>query len=207
MVISYFGAAFFRVSFGDTTLAFNPVSKQSKLKQSRYGADIALLSLDHPDGNGVENVTHGERTPFVIDGPGEYEVKSVTVRGYETGTAYTKKRSINTVYLVTLEGLRLCFLGFLNSRKLPPEILEALDNIDILFLPVGGEGVLGAEDAHKLSVELEPKIVIPMLYDNATLKKFLKEESIDKRKPVDKFTLKKKDLEGKEGEVVVFSSP
>ena len=63
--------------------------------------------------------------------------------------------------------------------------------------------------ANKLAVTLEPKIIIPMHYgevgiDNA-LKKFIKEAGEEGVKPIDKLTLKKKDLEGKEGEVVILS--
>jgi hypothetical protein len=48
--------------------------------------------------------------------------------------------------------------------------------------------------------------VIPILYDDKTLKTFLKEAGSDGVKPVDKLTLKPRDLAGKQGEVVVLSS-
>lgn len=204
MVISFLGGQFFKVSFGDTTLAFNPISKQSKLKQSRFGADIALISVNHVDFNGVENVTHGGRTPFVIDGPGEYEVRNVTVRGLPSASSATEG-SINTIYLVMLEGIQLCFLGALSSGKLGSELIEALGSVDILFIPIVGGDVLNASDAHELSVKIGPHIVIPMQSSMGSLEKFLKEEGTHKVKPIDKLTLKKKDLEGKEGEIIVFS--
>ena len=69
MIITYLGGEFMRVQFGDTVLAFNPPSRESKLKPTRFGADIALISLNHSDMNGVETVTHGDRKPFVISGP------------------------------------------------------------------------------------------------------------------------------------------
>lgn len=206
MVITYHNASFFKVSFGDTTVAFNPISKDSKLKQTRFGVDAALISTNHPDFNGVENVTHGDKKPFVVSGPGEYEVKKVTVLGFETETKYDGKESINTVYLVTLEGMKLCFLGALNNEKLPQEALEVIENIDILFTPIGGKGTLDATKAHELSVKLGASLVIPMLYEDTSLKVFLKEEGAEGTKPVDKLTVKKKDLEGKEGEIVVFKS-
>ena len=74
-------------------------------------------------------------------------------------------------------------------------------------MSVGGEGVLTPAAAYELSVKLEPKLIIPMHYDDATdknLKTFLKEAGEEGTKPVDKLTLKKKDLDGKEGEVVVL---
>lgn len=205
MVISFLGGQFFKVSFGDTTLAFNPISKQSKLKPSRFGADIALISVNHVDFNGVENVTHGGRTPFVVDGPGEYEVRNVTIHGLPSVSDVQAGRGVNTIYLVMLEGMRLCFLGALCSGKLSSELIEAIDGVDILFIPIAGGDVLNASDAHELSVKIGPHIVIPMQCDQESLKKFLKEEGIEKVKPIEKLTLKKKDLEGKEGEIVIFS--
>jgi len=205
MVISFLGGQFFKVSFGDTTLAFNPISKQSKLKQARFGADIALISVNHADFNGVENVTHGGRTPFVIDGPGEYEIRNITVRGLPSPTSTAAEGSINTIYLVTLEGMQLCFLGSLSSGKLESELIEVVGSVDVLFIPIAGGSVLNASDAHELSVKIGPHIVIPMQSDKGSLAKFLKEEGTPKVKPIDKLTLKKKDLEGKEGEIIIFS--
>ncbi len=205
MVISYAGGECFKVSQGDLTLAFNPPSRDSKLATSKFGADIALISLDHPDFNGKENASFGEREPFVISGPGEYEVRGVAVRGFGTKTTYDKKDTINTIYSVALEGMNLCFLGALGSSDLPTEAKQELDNIDILFLPVGGDGVLEHAAAYKLAVQLEPKVVIPMHYKPDTLKAFLKEAGAEQVKAEDRLTVKKKDLEGKEAEVVVLS--
>ena len=209
MIITYQGVEFFKVQFGDTILAFNPISKESKFKPTRFFADVALVSANHPDFNGVENLSYNGKDPLVISGPGEYETKGVFIKGFQSKTNYGGKERINTVYTVVLEGMTLCFLGALADEKLSPEFMEAIEDIDILFLPIGGEGVLDAVRANKLAVTLEPKIIIPMHYgdvgvDNA-LKKFMKEASEEGVKPIDKLTLKKKDLEGKEGEVVLLS--
>jgi L-ascorbate metabolism protein UlaG (beta-lactamase superfamily) len=206
MVITYHGGVFFKVVFGDTTVAINPISKDSNLKQARFGADIALASVHHPDMSGVENVIHGERIPFVIDGPGEYEVKKVTVRGFNSESKYDGVPRINTVYLITLEGMRLCFLGVISTKKLSPELSEVLDNIDILFVPVGAQGTLDAAQAHEISVEIGAKVVIPSLYDDKTLRQYLKEEGSGGVTPVDKLTIKKKDLEEREGEIIVLKA-
>ena len=170
-----------RVVFGDTTIAVNPISKSSALKTTRFGADIALVSLNNKDFNGVEQVAHGGREPFVVSGPGEYEIRKVFIRGFLSVSKYEEEESINTIYTVSLEGMHLCFLGALSSRKLNAETKEAMNSIDVLFVPIGGRGVLGVSDAHELSVELEAKIVIPMLYDGSgapkQLKAFLDEDS------------------------------
>ena len=220
MIITYLGGEFVKVQFGDTVLAFNPPSKDSKLKTSRFGADVALISINHSDCNGVETVSLGNKQPFVIQGQGEYEIKGVVVRGFATDSDYGEPeriskdeirtgKHINTVYTVDLEGMKLCYLGALSSGELPAELKEELDEIDILFVPIGGEDVLAPAAANKLAVALEPHLVIPIHFegvgDKNALKQFLKEAGEEKSTPQDKLTLKKKDLEGKEGEVVVLS--
>jgi L-ascorbate metabolism protein UlaG (beta-lactamase superfamily) len=205
MIITYYGAEFVKVQFGDTTLAFNPISKDSKLKPSRFGADIVFVSAHHPDFNGIDQVTHGEKKPFAITGPGEYEVGGVFIKGLPSASKYGGKDLINTIYTVSLENMNICFLGALNTPELKNETVEALDEVDILFVPIGGDGVLDAAKAYKLAVSLEPKIIIPMHYNDAQLKAFLKEAG-ENPKPEAKLTLKKKDLEGKEADVLVLES-
>jgi L-ascorbate metabolism protein UlaG (beta-lactamase superfamily) len=205
MIITYQGVEFFKVQFGDTILAFNPISKESKSKTTRFFSDVALVSANHPDFNGVENLSYNGKDPLVISGPGEYETKGVFIKGFQSKTNYGGKEKINTIYIVVLEGMTLCFLGALVDEKLPADFLEAIEDIDILFLPIGGDGMLDAGKANKVAVTLEPKIIIPMHYEAADLKTFLKQAGEEGAKPVDKLTLKKKDLEGKEGEVIILT--
>lgn len=205
MIITYFGGEMLKVQFGDITLAFNPISKDSTLKPSRFGADIVFVSAHHPDFNGVDQVTHGEKKPFVVSGPGEYEIRGVFVKGLPSTSKHGGKDLINTIYTVSLENMNICFLGAINTPELKNETIEALDEIDILFVPIGGDGVLDPAKAYKLAVSLEPKIIIPMHYTEANLKTFLKEAG-ENPKPEAKLTLKKKDLEGKDADVLVLDS-
>ena len=207
MIITYLGGESVKVQFGDTVLAFNPVSKDSKLKTSKFGADIVLSTLNHPDMNGIEQVSFGDKKAFAITGPGEYEAKGVFIKGHASESGYDGEKRINTIYAVSLEGMNIAFLGALNTPELPTEADEAIDDVDILFVPIGGEGVLDSAQAYKLAVSLEPKIIIPIHYGDLgntdALKVFLKEAG-ENPKPEPKLTLKKKDLEGKEAEVVVL---
>ncbi len=205
MIITYHGVEFFKVQFGDTTLAFNPISKESKAKTTRFSADIALISLNDKDMNGAENLSYNGKEAFVISGPGEYEVKDIFIKGFASKSKYGGEEKINTIYSVSLENMNICFLGALSDINLSSEVKEALGDVDILFLPIGSDGVLDAAQAEKLSVEIEPKIIIPMHFDASSLKKYLKEAGEENVKPIDKLTLKRKDLDGKEGETIVLS--
>ncbi len=208
MIITYHGADFFKVSFGDTTIAVNPISKDSKIKGKSFGSDITLISLNSPEHNGSDSTSRGEKESFVINGPGEYEVQGVFIKGFLSKSVYGEKDRINTIYTVNLEGINLCFLGALSDKDLSSETKEAIDGVDILFVPIGGDGVLDPASAHKLAVQFEPKVIIPSHYievgEKDSLKKFLKETGEEGIKPVDKLTIKRKDIETMEGEVVVL---
>ena len=213
MIITYFGKQFFKIGQGEMVLAFNPISKQSKSKSSKssmpahFGADIALVTTNHPDYNGLEQLSHGERAPFIINSPGDYEVKEIFIKGLMSDSFYDQKKYINTIYSLSVDNINIAFLGALSDPEISKEAREAIDSPDLLFIPVGGNGLLDAKSAAKLASTLEPKMIIPMDYDDSSLKVFLKEMGEEKIGAIDKLTLKRKDLEGKEGEVVVLSNP
>lgn len=210
MIITYHGADFFKVSFGDTTIAVNPISKDSEIKSTKFGSDITLISLNSPEHNGADVTSRGDKESFLIKGPGEYEVSGVFIKGFLSKSTYGSEERINTIYTVSLEGISLGFLGALSEKDLSAEAKEALEGIDILFVPIGGDNVLDAATGHKLAVQFEPKLIIPSHFDNVgdknALKTFLKESGSEDIKPVDKLTIKRKDLEGMEGDVLVLDA-
>ena len=175
MIITYQGGASFKISQGDLSLAINPKSKTA--------ADITLFTT------GKEETS--DKSGFVITGPGEYEIKDVFIKGFLSKA----KDRLNTIYMISFEGMKLCFLGQLATPELKAEVLEKLEDIDILFTPT---------DAYKLAVSLEPAIIIPANYNPTSLSQFLKEGGESKAESLDKLVVKKKDLEGKKGEIVVL---
>ena len=206
MILTYHEGACIRASAGDTTLVLGPVSKSSKhFKPTNFGADVAFISFNHPDMNGADEASRGDRQAFVISGPGEYEVKDISVAAFPAGSTYGGEGKINTVYSIHFDGLSLLYLGALGDLDLPAEVLE-MDAPDILIIPIGDEGALSPAEAQKLAVKLEAKIIIPVLYDDVTLKVFLKEAGAEEVKPVEKLTVKPRDVADKESEVVVLSA-
>lgn len=210
MIITYLGKQFFKIQQGDLVIAFNPISKASKLplKASSFGADVAFSTTNHPDYNGIENLSYGDRVPFAITGPGDYETKGLFIKGVMTETELGGKMYINTAYALSIDDISICFLGAQGSSQLAPAAREGLGDPDIVFVPIGGNGVLNALEAYKLALSLSPKLIIPMDYgpemEKGSLATFLKEAGGDV-KPEPKLTLKRKDLDGKEGDVAVLS--
>jgi len=203
MIITYQGLQTFKLQVGDLTIALNPPSKDSSHKVSKFGADITLSSLMHEDMNGGTDFFFGDKHPFVVSGPGEYEVKEVFIRGLLGVSEYDGESRINTIYTIALDNMKVCFLGAQSAKALTPETKEAIDEVDVLFVPIGGEGVLDPASAYQLAVSLEPKLIIPMHYDKKSLETFLKEGSQHAADMVEKLTIKRKDLEGKEGTIIV----
>jgi len=206
MIITYVGGNCFKLSSGDTTIALNPPSATSKHKVSKFGADVVLLPASHPDWDGEETASHGTKEPFVIRGPGAYEVGDVVVTGYSSQGALHKETSEygNTVYVIEFDGMTVLALGALASGKLPAEIRGDLDEIDIVFVPVGGS-TLEPEAAHDLVVSLEPKLIIPYATDvDSDLKSFIKTAGAQGVKPVEKLTLRAKEVALMSGEVALL---
>jgi L-ascorbate metabolism protein UlaG (beta-lactamase superfamily) len=115
---------------------------------------------------------------------------------------------VNTVYAVKLEGMTLVHLGALSEAVLSVGAREAIDEIDVLFVPVGGDGVLDASAADKIATLLEPRIIIPIHWSGMgepkSLDAFLKQEGGASEK-VDKLTLKRKDASEKDGAIIVVT--
>ncbi len=212
MIITYLGKQFFKIQQGELVIAMNPISKDSKESVSRFGSVIALSTTNHPDYNGFDLVSHGETVPFEVKGPGDYEIKDIFIKGIMTETelgglpAQAGKKYINTIYTLTIEGISICFLGCVSEGKLSSDVAGEIESPDILFVPIGNKELLTPAEAYKLAVSLEPKVIIPMEYDQATLKSFLKEGGQEKVSPIEKLTIKAKELVGREGEIIVLSS-
>jgi L-ascorbate metabolism protein UlaG (beta-lactamase superfamily) len=143
-------------------------------------ADIVSISHDatgHNFTSAVKGVSH------IIDGPGEFEIGGVFITGVQTDTNGKKAsdKPRNTLYVFDYDGLNVAHLGDL--RQVPSQAeIEALGNVHIAFVPVGGGQALNAAKAAEVVSLIEPNIVIPMHYATKAAKiqleplgKFLKE--------------------------------
>jgi L-ascorbate metabolism protein UlaG (beta-lactamase superfamily) len=144
--------------------------------------DIVTISYDDPGHNNFAVVKGRKR---VITGPGEYEIGGVFITGVQIDE---KKRNSgearNTLYVFDYKGVTVAHLG--NLRKVPNQTrIEALGEVNIALVPVGGGGGLTAAKAVEVISLFQPGIVVPMHYqtpkakmDLAPVTKFLKEMGI-----------------------------
>lgn len=212
MIVTYLGNQTFRIQFGDLVLACNPPAKTSEFKMNKFGANVVLQSIKHPDMGGGKDFSYGEKEPFVVSGPGEYESNGLFIRGIAGESKYDlapsadgANKRINTIFSFTVDGINILYLGS-QSGPLPAGLSDIVDEIDMLFIPISGKGTYDAKEAAKIVLNLEPKLVVPMGYKSEKdpeLQLFLKETG-SKTEAVDKLTLKKKDLDGKDQDVTVL---
>ncbi len=209
MRITWHGHSCFKIVTKNTVIVTDPFSKDIGLKPIRCEADIVTVSHDHYDHNNTSSL---RGSPFIINGPGEYEFKGVAIRGINSfhDEKEGKDRGLNTLFVMGSEGIRICHLGDLGQKELTNEQIELLGEIDILMIPVGGIYTIGSEKAIKIINQIEPRIVIPMHYKipKLTIKlqgidAFLKELGTEKQ-VVDQLMVKKKDLSKEEMEVIVM---
>ncbi|MCL4366602.1 MBL fold metallo-hydrolase [Patescibacteria group bacterium] len=196
MDITWLGQACFKIKGKNATVVidpFDPGMMGLKLPKD-LEADVVLSTHDHPDHNYFAALA-GE--PLIIKGPGEYEVKGITIEGIASfhDNSSGQSRGVNTIYHFTQDKIDVVHLGDL-GHLLTDEQISEIENTDILLIPVGGNYTIDGERAAKVVAQLEPKIVIPMHYKLPEMKleiegveSFLKEMGTENIEPANKLTI------------------
>jgi L-ascorbate metabolism protein UlaG (beta-lactamase superfamily) len=194
MNISWHGLSCFEITTntagGEVTVVIDPYGNETGLRFPRtLEADIVCVSHDDADANNLSAVG-GE--PFVVNMPGEFEIKDVFV--------YVSQAGKTLLFRIESENMHLAHLGALD-RALTDAELEALGTIDILMLPVGGGRVLTPKLASEVIAQIEPRVVIPMTHGIANVKEklatiddFCKAVGTCRRESSNKYKVTRKDL-------------
>jgi L-ascorbate metabolism protein UlaG (beta-lactamase superfamily) len=197
MDISWLGHACVRVRAGGTFVVMDPASRETGYDMGRPTAEIVTVSHHDPAHDNIKGL-RGE--PLVLDGPGEYEVQGVQFLGVATGLrprSEGEKPERNVVFVVEAEELRVAHLGALGTR-LTADQKEQLGDIDILLVPVGGDPALDPVEAGRLTRELEPRVVIPILFtpgeDGAAPAEFVRAVGVQAEPAIARVTLQKRSL-------------
>ncbi|SRR6266496_809767 len=164
MDIEYKGGNCVVMSVKKHTIVVDPRLSEVGLKDQGSAATVQLATQPQ------FAAPHGSDT-LVIDGPGEYEVVNVSIRGISArahmdGPDEPKKA---TMYSVATEDIAVAIVGHVYP-DLSEEQLEALGVVDVLVVPVGGNGyTLDATGAVELIRKIDPKIIIPTHYADAAI--------------------------------------
>jgi len=199
------------------TVVIDPFSKDTGLRIPKLEADILLITDRDKDYNNIKAVSGN---PFLIEGPGEYEVKGVSIQGIPAfqDNGGDKEKNQVTIYTIEVEEMRLCHLGKLAQKELTSGQLEKIGDVDILMVPIGGipkqdkgKATISAKEAPKIMAQIEPKIIIPMHYQVPKLRfkldgldKFLRIMGIKSIEPLNKLSIKKRDLSEEEVKIIIL---
>ena len=202
MIITWYGEACFLLESGGTRILIEPPQKESGINPPRLKSDVLVYSHEIPaSAKATAGKQETSKETFVIDSPGEYEIKGINIQGIADNE--------NIIYNIKMDDIKISHLGFAN-KKFDNEKLAELNDPDIVFVPTGGGEILDAEEAMSAINQLEPNIAVPMLYGVKGLKikrtpllPFLK-ESEAKQSPQPKLTIKKKDLTEEETKIVIL---
>ena len=212
------GQACFQISVSngkdhEATVVIDPFDEKIGLKVPNFSADILLVTHNHHDHNNIKDL---KGDPFIIENPGEYEIKGVFIQGVPSfhDDKEGKERGSNTIYTIEAENIRFCHLGDLGQKQLTDEQLEKIGKVDVLMIPVGGTFTIDSSEAAKVVGQIEPKIVIPMHYQVPKLKvdldgvdKFLKAMGKNSVVPQDKLIVKTSTLPKEGGMEIAVLQP
>ena len=214
MEITWYGHSCFRITDrGQATVVCDPYDSEHVGYQSlKLKADIVTVSHESPSHSYLKGVK-GE--PYVITGPGEYEIGGVFITGLRTDHK-TKNGSVqipNSLYLIDYNGINLIHLGDMQQVPTQAEV-EALGPVHIALIPVGGNESLNATKASEVISLFEPNIVIPMHYatpaTTVTLDpvgKFLKEMGLTSVETVPQLKVTSIESLPEETQVVILDFP
>lgn len=164
-------------------------------KSATKAGDITLFTTEHEPVAGAK---------LSIDQPGEYEVSGISIYGIAARAHMDEEgKQSATMYKLLIDDLRVLVVGHVYP-ELDDTQLEAIGMVDIMFVPVGGNGyTLDSIGALKLIKKIEPKLIIPTHYADADLQypvplqelgQALKELAMEPKETVAKLKIKSGDL-------------
>lgn len=216
MNIQYYGDYCFKLTTKpngrateDIVLVTDVPEKSTGLRAPQGEAHIVLLSHQSVEASELE-VVKGD--PIKLSAPGEYSAKGISLLGFPNvrDEKDGAERGQNTIFLFETEEMTLCYLGALGAEP-APSVIEKLSGVDILFVPASGVDTLSVNKIDELVRKIEPKVVIPMHYKISGMTTKLPEvkgfcDALGNcpKESISKWNVKKKDLEGKNMEIVLF---
>ena len=209
MDITWLGHAAMRLRTRQAAIVMDPTDKSAGIDMSRPAGEIVTISRNHPHHNSVKSV---KGDPFVVDGPGEYEILGVQIVGIRAlwPAPEGETPEATTLYIGHAEEMRFVHLGGLGQAPTPRQAQEIAE-ADILIIPIALPGGLDPEAAAKVARSLEPKIVIPVGYTPAAsghapeLQTFLEGIGAEPEEPVSRFTVQGRNV-GDSRRVVLLES-
>lgn len=192
MEIKWHGKRCFTVKGKNTTIVIDPIADRDHTLK-KVDADTVLLSNDYED---QAKLVEGSEKAEKINWPGEYEIRGASIMSIP---AYTKEKedgdtSKGRIIILSfmVDSIRVCHLGLI-GEELDEETIEKIGDVDVLLLPIAGKRSLEPKKAHEIVEKIEPRVVIPMNYDNdSQLEPMVKEMGVSDPEKLDSYEVTSK---------------
>ncbi len=161
MEVTWLGGACFRLRGRDAAVATDPHTAASMPRSARPKADLVTLSEELPADAPASLVRpHKDgREPFVVSGPGEYEVAGVYVHAVAEDPSGA--RSSTTLFTIEIDRISVGYVATLNNEP-SDDLLDALGAIHVLLINVEGQSNGAASDATLQAISrIEPNVAVP----------------------------------------------
>jgi len=132
-------------------------------------ADLLLVTHEHGDHNAVDVVANVKQTVRSAAGTFDAPIGRVVGIASEHDPVAGTQRGANVIYVFDTGGICVCHMGDFGQAQLRPEQREAIGDIDLLFVPVGGMATIDGRAAAELVEQLDPAWVVPMHYRTAAI--------------------------------------
>jgi L-ascorbate metabolism protein UlaG (beta-lactamase superfamily) len=174
MQIRWYGQSAYTLTGATHTVAIDPFGDLGALMAGRrrfdyapvpaHPADLLLVTHEHADHNAVEAITGSPQVIRSTAGRFESPIGEVVAISSEHDSEAGTRRGPNTIFVFTLDDVRVCHFGDFGQIALRPEQRAAIGAVDLLFIPVGGSATIGAAEAAEITATLAPRWVVPMHY-------------------------------------------
>ena len=163
MTITWLGQACFKIQTAHKLLIIDPYDEKIGFSLPKINADVVLMTHSHYDHS---NSGAFPSAATIIKEPGKYMVDDIAIKGIQTfhDEVGGQKRGLNTIYRIESEGVVLLHMGDFGESQLRQETIDAIGDIDILMIPVGGTYTVDGTQAAIMAKKTGAKIVIPMHY-------------------------------------------
>ncbi len=206
MEIEYCGANCFRITSKKASLVIDDNLDDLGLKSVTKPGDIALFTSAHSQPKAA--------VKLVVDRPGEYEVSNVSIIGTSAQAHIDEPgQKSATIYKLVVDDVRIAIVGHIYP-DLKDSQLEAIGTVDLLLIPVGGNGyTLDSIGALKIIKKIEPKIVVPSHYADSKIKYQVPQQDLDEavkglamepKERLEKLKLKPADLNTEGTQLVIL---
>ncbi|MBR9648914.1 MAG: MBL fold metallo-hydrolase [Clostridium tyrobutyricum] len=144
----------------------DPFDDSTGYKVFSGNVDAVTISHHHFDHDYTQKIT----CPNIIDKTGDFNFQNISIKGFPSYHDKVKgaKRGKNIIFIIEMDGYRLCHLGDL-GYILSREEINNLKSIDVLFIPVGGNFTIDGKEAAEVAKLINPHIIIPMHYKTPDL--------------------------------------